>query len=115
MATLPGWGGRDRTSEWRNQNPLPYRLATPQWAGRERRGCYHDANALRPRRSIGGGGEIQPAFAKASAGRPYFALRATPGAARLLTAHPSPPKTRLIWRRTAPCCALPAIETPEVS
>ena len=25
-----GWGGRDRTSEWRNQNPLPYRLATPQ-------------------------------------------------------------------------------------
>ena len=24
-----GWGGRDRTSEWRNQNPLPYRLATP--------------------------------------------------------------------------------------
>lgn len=28
-----GWGGRDRTSEWRNQNPLPYRLATPQCAG----------------------------------------------------------------------------------
>ena len=28
-----GWGGRDRTSEWRNQNPLPYRLATPQQAG----------------------------------------------------------------------------------
>src|SRR3954454_1267122 len=27
-----GWGGRDRTSEWRNQNPLPYRLATPQQA-----------------------------------------------------------------------------------
>src|SRR6202021_1581195 len=25
-----GWGGRDRTSEWWNQNPLPYRLATPQ-------------------------------------------------------------------------------------
>ena len=24
-----GWGGRDRTSVWRNQNPLPYRLATP--------------------------------------------------------------------------------------
>lgn len=23
-----GWDGRDRTSEWRNQNPLPYRLAT---------------------------------------------------------------------------------------
>ena len=26
-----GWGGRNRTSEWRNQNPLPYRLATPQY------------------------------------------------------------------------------------
>ena len=29
-----GWGGRDRTSEWRNQNPLPYRLATPHQARR---------------------------------------------------------------------------------
>ena len=29
---VTGWGGRDRTSEWRNQNPLPYRLATPQQA-----------------------------------------------------------------------------------
>jgi hypothetical protein len=27
---LFGWGGRIRTSAWRNQNPLPYRLATPQ-------------------------------------------------------------------------------------
>src|SRR6185312_5488780 len=25
-----GWGARDRTWEWRDQNPLPYRLATPQ-------------------------------------------------------------------------------------
>src|SRR5437016_6274931 len=25
-----GWGGRIRTSEWRDQNPLPYHLATPQ-------------------------------------------------------------------------------------
>jgi hypothetical protein len=33
---LPGWGGRDRTSEWGNQNPLPYRLATPQQAAAER-------------------------------------------------------------------------------
>lgn len=24
-----GWGGRIRTLEWRDQNPLPYRLATP--------------------------------------------------------------------------------------
>ena len=25
-----GWGGRIRTLEWRDQNPLPYHLATPQ-------------------------------------------------------------------------------------
>ncbi len=25
-----GWGARIRTWAWRNQNPLPYRLATPQ-------------------------------------------------------------------------------------
>ena len=25
-----GWGDWDRTSEWRIQSPLPYRLATPQ-------------------------------------------------------------------------------------
>ena len=29
-----GWGARIRTWEWRNQNPLPYRLATPQRASR---------------------------------------------------------------------------------
>src|ERR1700739_1280892 len=29
---LAGWGGRIRTSAWRNQNPLPYHLATPQCA-----------------------------------------------------------------------------------
>ncbi len=28
---LAGWGGRIRTSVWRNQNPLPYHLATPQF------------------------------------------------------------------------------------
>src|SRR5262249_8921626 len=27
-----GWGARIRTWEWRNQNPLPYHLATPQRA-----------------------------------------------------------------------------------
>ena len=26
-----GWGGRIRTCESRDQNPMPYRLATPQW------------------------------------------------------------------------------------
>ena len=28
--TLIGWGGRIWTYEYRNQNPVPYRLATPQ-------------------------------------------------------------------------------------
>src|SRR4051794_6900089 len=28
--TVGGWGARTRTWEWRNQNPLPYHLATPQ-------------------------------------------------------------------------------------
>src|SRR5262249_27757497 len=27
---LGGWGARIRTWVWRNQNPLPYHLATPQ-------------------------------------------------------------------------------------
>ena len=36
---LIGWGGRDRTFECWNQNPVPYHLATPQQAGgRLRRG-----------------------------------------------------------------------------
>ena len=30
MKERTGWGGRDRTSACRNQNPVPYRLATPQ-------------------------------------------------------------------------------------
>ena len=29
-AIKSGWGGRDRTYECRNQNPVPYHLATPQ-------------------------------------------------------------------------------------
>src|SRR5262252_11145774 len=32
-----GWGARIRTWEWRNQNPLPYRLATPHRAANTRR------------------------------------------------------------------------------
>ena len=32
-----GWGGRDRTFECWNQNPVPYHLATPQQAA-DRRG-----------------------------------------------------------------------------
>lgn len=30
---FPGWGGWIRTSAWRYQKPLPYRLATPQHRG----------------------------------------------------------------------------------
>ena len=30
LAGRAGWGARIRTWEWRNQNPLPYHLATPQ-------------------------------------------------------------------------------------
>ena len=30
MLISGGWGARIRTWEWRNQNPLPYHLATPQ-------------------------------------------------------------------------------------
>ena len=30
FCVLFGWGDWDRTSEWRIQSPLPYRLATPQ-------------------------------------------------------------------------------------
>ena len=30
MKNRNGWGGRIRTLEWRDQNPLPYHLATPQ-------------------------------------------------------------------------------------
>jgi hypothetical protein len=35
---LTGWGGRIRTSEWRDQNPLPYHLATPQNSARPLQG-----------------------------------------------------------------------------
>ena len=34
VSNFNGWGGRIRTSVWRNQNPLPYHLATPHWRAR---------------------------------------------------------------------------------
>src|SRR4051812_11019482 len=40
-----GWGARTRTWEWRNQNPLPYHLATPQQAAR----CHHGARTIAAR------------------------------------------------------------------
>ena len=39
---INGWGGRIRTSVWRNQNPLPYRLATPQHG---RKACWAQRKA----------------------------------------------------------------------
>ncbi len=33
MRCFYGWGTRIRTLGWRNQNPLPYRLAIPQYKG----------------------------------------------------------------------------------
>jgi hypothetical protein len=34
---VAGWGAWIRTREWRNQNPLPYHLATPHPSRRARR------------------------------------------------------------------------------
>ena len=57
---LGGWGAWIRTRGWRNQNPLPYHLATPQYrrigAGRPGRLPQHSDGACakqcsaRPRR-----------------------------------------------------------------
>src|SRR5574337_1927530 len=44
-----GWGGRIRTSVWRNQNPLPYRLATPQRSGSGAASDARDNSSPRPR------------------------------------------------------------------
>ena len=43
-----GWGGRDRTYECRNQNPVPYHLATPQ-RSKEQRGACMTARGSRMR------------------------------------------------------------------
>lgn len=56
---MGGWGGRDRTSEWRNQNPLPYRLATPQQSGPEH--GIDQRDLFRHRRSIEGATLFQQA------------------------------------------------------
>ena len=41
-----GWGGRIRTSVWRDQNPLPYRLATPQLGKHNRRTRFQLRSAI---------------------------------------------------------------------
>ena len=58
-----GWGARIRTWGWRNQNPLPYRLATPH-------------QARRPGRRSRGGGTIVRAPAAATLASPGFGASA---------------------------------------
>ena len=56
---MAGWGAWIRTRGWRNQNPLPYHLATPQRAycrARPWRTLRKRPRAGRPRRPSGGGG-----------------------------------------------------------
>src|SRR5467141_562052 len=47
---LAGWGARIRTWEWRNQNPLPYHLATPQRAPDHTCGNAADQSPDEPQR-----------------------------------------------------------------
>ena len=46
------WGARIRTWEWRNQNPLPYHLATPQRRLACRRGARTTVQATPIRRAV---------------------------------------------------------------
>jgi hypothetical protein len=52
-----GWGARIRTWEWRNQNPLPYHLATPHHMARIATIGRADHNGMVPpdqrRRAVG--------------------------------------------------------------
>jgi hypothetical protein len=73
-----GWGGRDRTSEWRNQNPLPYRLATPQQAEPER------ARTMRPARpGSDNARSIEAVRPFQQAGIPNFVRNQLPGSVTL--------------------------------
>lgn len=55
-----GWGGRIRTSAWRNQNPLPYHLATPQQHSAHRAASMAGRGATYPYRSLPATGTITP-------------------------------------------------------
>ena len=102
-AGMAGWGGRDRTSEWRNQNPLPYRLATPQQACRQARD-HSRAVVLRQRRSIGGVEPFQQAIGR-------FLPRTRPGNPSLYIGGRLPPHPRpggfQIWPVLVPGAAPP--------
>lgn len=47
LRRIPGWGGRIRTSTWRNQNPLPYRSSC---SGTGRCIRHRNSSLWRPRR-----------------------------------------------------------------
>src|SRR5688572_10619092 len=66
---LNGWGGRIRTSEWRDQNPLPYHLATPQRPNSSSSGDSSSPRATKARHTSG----TRAATRSASAARENFA------------------------------------------
>ena len=88
-----GWGGRDRTFECWNQNPVPYHLATPQSCGPGRdhieggRAFQRGENA-----KIGGG------MARNSAA---FAWLRPPGGIAIRALPRDRPKARPTYRRVA--------------
>ena len=99
-----GWGGRVRTSEWRNQNPLPYHLATPQRPQARR------SVARRPSRS---GGTINtasrrrkhrwrddpgPTLGPPRNSKPPFGSRSAIDPARSATGAPTPNASRSLDR-----------------
>ena len=121
-----GWGGRDRTSEWRNQNPLPYRLATPQQApGNDRTQAVRKTPLLRCR-SIGGVGPFQPPGSNFRGNRshrrlaagPLRPLRPVPGSS--IASHDPiimcfdgrSERRERKWRPAAPSLPLPGPSTP---
>ena len=94
----PGWGARTRTWEWRNQNPLPYRLATPQHRCRRaaRGGADHNGCAIGPQPAPASlisapQGATQPPVSQLGTcrlmwrARPAYAARSIGGAARAET------------------------------
>ena len=95
-----GWGGRIRTSAWRYQKPLPYRLATPQRRclaslGRSAR----DETIVKAAR----GYKTSPQdCAKAAHAAVAFVVR--PNARDLLSARRSRRSQCVSRRPLAPCC-----------
>jgi hypothetical protein len=69
--TVVGWGAWIRTREWRNQNPLPYHLATPQFTvglppGWPARGAEHSGENATDQCAL-----VQPSIGQGSIGKGY--------------------------------------------